>query len=107
MSSRPSDSSHGGRRSYFRSLRLQKDSCQTGPTSQQQTEVGVLPFLKVNFTLESLLDFQNKHRMHGEIGPDKEKVLEENHHKRPNYNNQQRRLLAKGRQHQEQLVSKH
>ena len=69
-------------------------------------EVGVQPFLKINFTLESLLNFQTAHDMHVEMEPGKEKVPDESRHKRPNYNNQQRRLLAKGRQHQEQLVSK-
>ena len=87
-------------RSFFRSLNFK--------SHDGQTKSGTSDLLKVNFTLESLLDFQRSHHTHAVVGCGFEKVpgdVSLGHHKRPNYNNQQRRLLAKGRQHSEQLVS--
>ena len=87
-------------RSFFRSLNFK--------SHDGQTKSGTSDLLKVNLTLESLLDFQRSHHTHAVVGCGFEKVpgdVSLGHHKRPNYNNQQRRLLAKGRQHSEQLVS--
>lgn len=64
--------------------------------------------VKVKFTMNGLRGFQHTADVNVDLALDKEKavggaILE--HHKRPNYNNQQRRLLAKGRQTHQQLAS--
>ena len=55
--------------------------------------------VKVKFTMNGLRGFQHTADVNVDLALDKE------HHKRPNYNNQQRRLLAKGRQTHQQLAS--
>lgn len=97
-------SSLSSSRAFFRSLSLKQND---GQASLEPPNTGSSS-LKVNFTLESLLDFQRTHHAHSELAGSGENVLGDGilgHHKRPNYNNQQRRLLAKGRQHSQQQAS--
>lgn len=82
-----------GRRAFFRSIKRGRSPSPSAVPSGSE-------ILKVNFTLKNLLDFQHTYKVQQEIDPEKkvgERIL--GHHRRPNYNNQKRRLLAKGYQH--------
>lgn len=98
------------RRSFFRSFRLSQKRKHI-PTNTEQPEQEVQQKqlkIKVDFTMQSLLDFQHTCKVHSELAPDTQKqansILE--HHRRPNYNSTQRKLKAKGRKHCEHLASK-